>query len=173
MPSALCRPAGTRPLGCAPLLGGDVVRGSVQTKGIGGDPLPCVDCGECPFVTFECKRQHTWKAVAGAPACFFCPECAAAGIAGVQRSDYSSTSSSRPNSSGMAGSSSSRSGNTTSYSTKRRRHTLVSMQEMAAQRGGECLSTEYKGLMVSIYSLHRRLHVNLLHISYLMVEVLT
>ncbi|KAG5176155.1 hypothetical protein JKP88DRAFT_336389 [Tribonema minus] len=113
-PSALCRPTGTRPLGCAPLLQHHFPPPRTCTDDAMMTPLPCVESGVCPFVRFECPRGHTWKAVAGAPACFFCPQCSAAEVRGRRA---------------------------------RRRLSLASLAELAAARGGECVSAEYRGLM--------------------------
>ena len=118
-----CKPPGSRPLGCAPLLGKDILTATFE------DNRPCVQSGLCPYVRFECRRHHTWRAVAGAAACFFCPQCAA------MDKDASLLSQGQE---GFV------------PAGTRKRHTLEDVHAVAAQKGGTCLSTEYRGLRVRL-----------------------
>jgi hypothetical protein len=69
--SALCYPMQTRPRGCEPLTSGSFSNQNSLEK----RPLPCVESGTCPYLSFRCRRGHEWKAVPGSPVCFHCPVC--------------------------------------------------------------------------------------------------
>ncbi|CAM9257574.1 unnamed protein product [Chrysoparadoxa australica] len=113
-PRALCLPQEERRPGCGPLFDLQPLEGEPL------HPLPCVECGECPFQKFRCKRGHTWKAVSGSPVCYFCPICASSATAGLRAGG-------RP---------------TGAYA----KDGLEKLTEAAVLQGGKCLSKTFVGM---------------------------
>lgn len=72
--SALCYPKQTRPRGCESLTS-QGLDNLFDRFSLAELPLPCVQNGTCPYLSFRCSRGHVWKAVPGSPVCFHCPEC--------------------------------------------------------------------------------------------------
>ncbi|CAM9488457.1 unnamed protein product, partial [Sphacelaria rigidula] len=79
--------------------------------------LPCVKDGKCPLTAFRCHKGHVWAAN-GQPVCFYCPTCADSRVYKVQM-----------------------------QAPTQRKRDLALMQQIAKDKGGECLSTVFRGMV--------------------------